>query len=77
MFIAGNYYSKKKSIFSIVRYGNVIGSRGSMVHFIDQKIKNKNFTLTDKRMTRFITNLDDACDIVLKCEKTMVGGKFC
>ena len=79
LFIAGNYYSKKKSIFSIVRYGNVIGSRGSMVpFFIDQKIKNKNFTLTDKRMTRFITNLDDACDIVLKCEKTMVGGgNFC
>ena len=77
LFIAGNYYSKKKSIFSIVRYGNVIGSRGSMVpFFIDQKIKNKNFTLTDKRMTRFITNLDDACDIVLKCEKTMVGGEI-
>ncbi len=77
LFIAGNYYSKNKTVFSIVRYGNVIGSRGSMVpFFIDQKKKNKNFTLTDKKMTRFITNLNDACDIVLKCEKTMVGGEI-
>ena len=75
--MAGNYYSKSKTIFSIVRYGNVIGSRGSMVpFFIDQKRKNKNFTLTNKKMTRFITNLNDACDIVLQCEKTMVGGEI-
>ena len=44
--------------------------------FIEQKKKNKNFTLTDKKMTRFITNLDDASDIVLKCEKTMIGGEI-
>ena len=34
------------------------------------------FTLTDKNMTRFITNLDQASDIVLKCEKTMIGGEI-
>lgn len=77
LFIAGNYYSKNKTVFSIVRYGNVIGSRGSMVpFFIQQKKKNMKFTLTDKNMTRFITNLDQASDIVLKCEKTMIGGEI-
>ena len=78
LFIAGNNYSRySKTIFSVVRYGNVVGSRGSMVpFFISQKKKKIPFTLTHLDMTRFFTTLDDAAEMVIKAEKEMVGGEI-
>jgi UDP-N-acetylglucosamine 4,6-dehydratase (inverting) len=78
LFIAANNYSgKQKTIFSIVRYGNVMSSRGSMMpFFLNQKKENKNFTLTDNKMTRFLTTLDDAADAVLLAYEHMVGGEI-
>ena len=54
-----------KTIFNIIRYGNVIASRGSVVRtFINQILNNENLTITDKNMTRFIMSLDDAIDLL-------------
>jgi UDP-N-acetylglucosamine 4,6-dehydratase len=66
MFIQGNSYSGVGgTIFSCVRYGNVIGSRGSVIPlFISQKKKGK-MTITDKRMTRFWITLDQAFKLVM------------
>ncbi len=78
LFIAANNYSRyQKTTFSVVRYGNVMSSRGSMIpFFLDQIKQNKNFTLTDDKMTRFLTTLDDAVDAVLLAYKYMVGGEI-
>ena len=55
LFIAGNNFSEKnKTTFSIVRYGNVIGSRGSAIPFFKEQIKNGQITITDFKMTRFL-----------------------
>ena len=56
----------KKTKISIVRYGNVLLSRGSVVPlFINQVKKNKNLTVTNKEMTRFLMPLDKAIELVL------------
>ncbi len=77
LFIAGNnYVGKKTTAFSIVRYGNVIGSRGSVIPFF-LKLKNekKRLTITDKKMTRFFTSLEDAVKMVWTGLKVMKGGE--
>ena len=57
--------NNKKSIFCGTRYGNVMGSRGSVIPlFISQIKKNKDLTITDSNMTRFMMSLDDAVDLV-------------
>ena len=78
LFVAANLFKGKKDInFSVVRYGNVLGSRGSVVPiFLRQKEKNKNFTITDKRMTRFNITLSEAVTFVLNCIKRMQGGEI-
>jgi UDP-N-acetylglucosamine 4,6-dehydratase/5-epimerase len=78
LFIAGNnYVGLKPTSFSIVRYGNVIGSRGSVIPFF-LKLKNekKQLTITDNRMTRFFTTLDDAVKMVWTGLKVMKGGEI-
>jgi len=67
LFVAANAYSKKNSTkFSVVRYGNVMASRGSVIPlFIDQIKNNKPITITDPSMTRFMMSLDDAVALVL------------
>ena len=77
LFIAGNnYVGKGPTKFSIVRYGNVIGSRGSVIpFFLKLKKENKRITITDKKMTRFFTSLEDAVKMVWKGFKTMQGGE--
>ncbi|PCJ61781.1 MAG: UDP-N-acetylglucosamine 4,6-dehydratase (inverting) [Planctomycetota bacterium] len=77
MFVAGNSYAgKKKTKFSVVRYGNVMGSRGSVIPlFIEQKKKGK-ITLTDERMTRFMITLDQGVDLVWKALEDSVGGEI-
>ena len=64
-------------MFSIVRYGNVIGSRGSVVPVFNEYIKQKNyFPITDPRMTRFWFTLESSAKFVLKCLKNMSGGEI-
>ena len=77
MFIQGNSYSGVGgTIFSCVRYGNVIGSRGSVIPlFISQKKKGK-MTITDKRMTRFWITLDQAFKLVMSALEHMQGGEI-
>ncbi len=75
---ANNIVGKKKIRFSIVRYGNVVGSRGSVVQIFNQfkKDGSKHFPITDNRMTRFWITLDEAVDFVFSCFPRMVGGEI-
>ena len=76
IFIASNVYSgKKRTCFSVVRYGNVIGSRGSLVELIERHRPSGKLTLTDERMTRFWLRIEDVMDIVLECLSSMHGGE--
>ena len=64
-------YNNKKTIFCATRYGNVAGSRGSVIpHFINQLKLNKNLTITDPNMTRFLMNLDDSVKLVMYALKS-------
>ena len=75
MFIDGNNYSgDNETIFSIVRYGNVIGSRGSVIPFFKKIAKEGGkFPLTDNEMTRFWTTIDNAAKFVLDSLEIMEG----
>lgn len=80
LFTAGNFLSLNKKIktsFSIVRYGNVINSRGSVIPFFKNLVKKKNkfLPITNIEMTRFFITLDDGVEFVLKSFKRMVGGE--
>ena len=77
LFVAANNYTGSKDIkFSVVRYGNVMFSRGSVIpHFIKQKATGT-FTVTDPRMTRFNITLDQGVDFVLYSLKKMWGGEL-
>ena len=73
---ANNYIGKNKLQFSVVRYGNVFGSRGSVVPLF---LKSKEFgflNITDEKMTRFNITLSEGVDFVIKCFKRMWGAKF-
>jgi UDP-N-acetylglucosamine 4,6-dehydratase len=79
LFISANVFKgKKKCKFSIVRYGNVMGSRGSVIPlFLSQNIENKKyFTVTHKNMTRFNITLAEAAFFVNNCIKEMKGGEI-
>ncbi len=77
LFIAGNSYSgKKKTTFSVVRYGNVVGSRGSVIPLFQQQKKTGVLTITDEKMTRFWITLDDGVSLVLKALDLMRGGEI-
>lgn len=77
LFVQGNSYSGKvKTKFSCVRYGNVIGSRGSVIPlFLEQK-KKGTITVTDKEMTRFWIKLDEGARFVIDCINRMIGGEI-
>lgn len=77
LFIQGNSYSGDIGTkFSCVRYGNVIGSRGSVIPlFLEQK-KNGTITITDDKMTRFWITLDQGVKFVINCINRMVGGEI-
>jgi len=66
--IAANYYrGVKKTVFSCVRFGNVLASRGSVVQLFEKQIQNGGpVTLTDPQMVRFVMSMDKAVDLVLK-----------
>lgn len=66
-----------KTVFACVRYGNVLGSRGSVIPvFRNQIDNNQNLTLTDNAMTRFILTLDNAIDLVFKSVEYALGGEI-
>lgn len=77
LFIAGNsYVGWDSTIFSVVRYGNVVGSRGSVIPFFLKCRESGVLPITDPRMTRFWITLDQGVDFVLKCLEAMVGGEL-
>lgn len=76
MFIAANNYSIGNPAFSVVRYGNVFGSRGSVVPFFKECRKLKEVPITDPRMTRFWISLEEGVDFVINCIKEMRGGEI-
>ncbi len=75
---ANNMVGKKKTRFAAVRYGNVVGSRGSVVPFFSNLIKNgaKELPITHADMTRFMITLDDGVNFVLKNFERMQGGEI-
>lgn len=78
LFIAANSYSGGSVKFSAVRYGNVVGSRGSVIpFFMDLKIRGiKEYPITDERMTRFWITLEQGVELVLKALTESVGGEI-
>lgn len=78
LFVHSDVYagSKRKTIFGVVRYGNVLGSRGSVVPLFLKQRKRGTITITDIRMTRFWMTLDFACQLVVNALEQMVGGEI-
>ena len=79
LFVAANAYAGgKKTKFSVVRYGNVAGSRGSVIPFFIKLVKEgaKELPITDFRMTRFWITLDEGVDLVFKAIKESKGGEI-
>ncbi|WP_185807659.1 UDP-N-acetylglucosamine 4,6-dehydratase (inverting) [Lysinibacillus telephonicus] len=77
LFVAANaYVGDKKTSFSVVRYGNVVGSRGSVLPFF-KKIRDTGvLTVTDERMTRFWITLEQGVQFVLDSLERMYGGEI-
>jgi UDP-N-acetylglucosamine 4,6-dehydratase/UDP-glucose 4-epimerase len=77
LFVAGNFYKGNHKIkFLCVRYGNVLGSRGSVVPvFINQVKSGKKVTITDPTMTRFNITMNEALDLILRAIKNGRGGE--
>lgn len=79
IFISANQLSGKDGCeFSVVRYGNVLGSRGSVVNIFEKLIKEQSsfLPITDVRMTRFWITLDQGVDFVLSSLDQMIGGEI-
>lgn len=78
LFVAANNMAAGKTMFSVVRYGNVVGSRGSVVPFFKQWLKegNKTLPITDLSMTRFWITLQQGVDFVLTNFSRMQGGEI-
>ena len=78
IFLSANNFKGNKNIsFSVVRYGNVAGSRGSvMPYLINSKKNKKQVNLTDKKMTRFNISLKDSVEMVLWSLKNTIGGEI-
>ncbi|MCP4179645.1 MAG: UDP-N-acetylglucosamine 4,6-dehydratase (inverting) [bacterium] len=77
LFIAANNYKGKHDIkFSVVRYGNVMGSRGSVIPFFQKMKKTGTIPITDKKMTRFNITLQEGVNLVILAFKEMFGGEL-
>jgi UDP-N-acetylglucosamine 4,6-dehydratase len=77
LFIAGNVYSgARETRFAVVRYGNVVGSRGSVIPFFLSRKKTGLLPITDPRMTRFWITLQKGVDFVIDCIERMAGGEL-
>jgi UDP-N-acetylglucosamine 4,6-dehydratase (inverting) len=76
MISAGNVYSgESETKFSSVRYGNVMGSRGSVIPFFIDQLEKGSIPITDERMTRFMITLEEAVKLVWKAFNDMEGGE--
>ena len=77
LFVAANVYGGFDGTrFSVVRYGNVVGSRGSVVPFFKERMKSGVLPITDPRMTRFWITLAQGAEFVLKCLEIGRGGEI-
>jgi len=77
LMIAGNYLSNRTDTsFSVVRYGNVLGSRGSVIPFFKEKALTGKIPITDVRMTRFWLTLNQGVNLVMRAIDSMHGGEI-
>ncbi len=77
MFVAGNSYAgAERTVFGVVRYGNVIGSRGSVVEVFKRLRENGTVPVTDERMTRFWITLEQGVRFVMAAIRDMRGGEI-
>ena len=77
LFVSGNSYSGgHETSFSVVRYGNVMGSRGSVIPFFLSIAKDKVLPITDNRMTRFMISLEEGVELVWHAFEDMKGGEI-
>ena len=77
LFVAANNIKGKRNIkFSVVRYGNVMGSNGSVMPFFLKKKSEGILPITDERMTRFNISLEDGCDLVFYAIENALGGEI-
>jgi len=77
LFVAGNAYSgEHKAKFSVVRYGNVMGSRGSVIPFFNSIKDTGTVPITDPKMTRFMISLEEGVELVWHAFEDMVGGEI-
>lgn len=77
LFVSGNSYSARVSTsFSVVRYGNVMGSRGSVIPFFISEAYKGSLPITDKKMTRFMITLEEGVELVWHVFDDMVGGEI-
>jgi UDP-N-acetylglucosamine 4,6-dehydratase len=77
LFVAGNSYSGgHDTSFSVVRYGNVMGSRGSVIPFFMTQKESGSLPITDTRMTRFMISLEEGVELVWHAFEDMVGGEI-
>ena len=77
LFIAGNSYSGSHDTrFAVVRYGNVMGSRGSVIPFFQSIAESGVFPITDERMTRFMITLEEGVELVWNAFDDMKGGEI-
>lgn len=77
LFVAANNFKGKRDVkFSVVRYGNVMGSRGSVIPFFIERRKDGVLPITDERMTRFNITLEDGVKLVLFALENMWGGEI-
>lgn len=77
LFIGGNaYVGGDATVFSVVRYGNVVGSRGSVIPFFLKQREKGVLSITDPRMTRFWITLEQGVEFVLWCLENMCGGEL-
>ena len=76
LFVQGNAYAGVGGTrFSCVRYGNVVGSRGSVIPVFQRQRASGKITVTDERMTRFWITLEQGVEFVIKCVGSMRGGE--
>ena len=76
LFVAANNYIGKNTVLSVVRYGNVMGSRGSVIPFFLRQAKEGVLPITDPAMTRFNISLQEGVDMVLWALENALGGEI-
>jgi UDP-N-acetylglucosamine 4,6-dehydratase/5-epimerase len=77
VFVSGNNYTGfEDTVFAVVRYGNVMGSRGSVIPFFREQRDRGDLPITDERMTRFMITLEEGVELVWKAFEDAVGGEI-